>query len=151
MTVGFLFTSLTHNSMIDKIRKIMNNEYELTQEEIKLEDKIWHYHIIHCWGIDTEAVPKETSAEAKRKQKEYNHNYYVTHRKQSTKVLDMSPDSVRRRATVAKYRSRLCEYEGEKIKYSTLMARLHNKLGFSWPDAKKIADEHLVKDNEQLN
>ena len=134
--------------MIEKIRKILKNEYELNQDEIKLEDKIWHNWICACWGIDTELEPTEEEAEAKRKQKEYNHNYYVTHRKRSTKVLDMSPEMVKRRASMAKLRSRLCEYEGEKIKYSTLMARLHNKMGYSWPDAKKIADEHIVEEDE---
>lgn len=132
--------------MIEKIHKILKNEYELTQEEIKLEDKIWHEWICACWGIDTEEEPTETEAEAKRKQKEYNHNYYVTHKKRSTKVLDMSPEMVKRRASMAKLRSRICEYEGEKIKYSTLMARLHNNMGYSWPAAKKIADEHIVKE-----
>lgn len=134
--------------MIEKIRKILKNEYELTQEEIKLEDKIWHEYICHCWGIDTEEEPTETEAEAKRKQKEYNHNYYVTHKKRSTKVLDMSPEMVKRRAAMAKLRSRICEYEGEKIRYSTLMARLHNKMGYDWPSAKKIADEHIIKNDE---
>ena len=133
--------------MTDKIRKILKNDYELTQEEIALEDKIWHEWICACWGIDTEAEPTESEVEAKRKQKEYNHNYYVTHRKRSTKVLDMNPESVKRRAAMAKLRSRICEYEGEKIKYSTLMARLHNKMGYSWADSKKIADEHIVKDD----
>ena len=133
--------------MTEKIRKILKNDYELTQEEIELEDKIWHEWICACWGIDTEAEPTESEVEAKRKQKEYNHNYYVTHRKRSTKVLDMNPESVKRRAAMAKLRSRICEYEGEKIKYSTLMARLHNKMGYSWADAKKIADEHIVKDD----
>lgn len=134
--------------MINKICKILKNEYELTQEEIELEDKIWYERVCYCWGIDTELEPTEEEAEAKRKQKEYNHNYYVTHRKRSTKVLDMSPEMVKRRASMAKLRSRICEYEGEKIKYSTLMARFHNKMGYSWADSKKIADEHIVKDDE---
>lgn len=134
--------------MIEKIRKILKNEYELTQEETELEDKIWHEWICACWGIDTESEPTESEAEAKRKRKEYNHNYYVTHRKRSSKVLDMHPDKVKRRAAMAKLRSRLCEYEGEKIKYSTLMSRLHNLLGYSWADSKKIADEHIVKEDE---
>lgn len=134
--------------MTDKIRRILNNNYSLTQEEIELEDKIWSNRIIYCWGIDTELEPTEEESEAKRKMAEYQHEYYVTHRKKpSTKVMDTSDRAVKGRATMAKLRSRLCLYEGETIKYSTLQARLHNKLGYSWPDAKKIADECIIKED----
>lgn len=142
-------TSLTNlKSMIDKIRGILNNTYSLTQEEIELEDKIWHERIVLLWAIDTEVEPTEEESEAKKKMAEYQHEYYVTHRKkQSTKVMDMSERAVKGRANMAKLRSRLCIYEGEQLKYSTLQARLHNKLGYSWPDAKKIADECIIKED----
>lgn len=130
--------------MIDKINGILNNTYELTQEEIALEDKIWSDRIIQCFGIDTEVEPTEKEAEAKRKFKAYQHEYYITHRKKSTKVMDMSDISIKRRASMAKLRNRLCEYDGEQIKYGTLLQRLHNKLGYSFPDAKKIADKYLI-------
>lgn len=133
--------------MIDKIREILNNKYELSKEEIELEDKIWHERIVLLWAIDTEVEPTEEESEAKKKMAEYQHEYYVAHRKkQSTKVMDMSERAVKGRANMAKLRSRLCIYEGEQLKYSTLQARLHNKLGYSWADAKIIADEHLVKE-----
>lgn len=78
---------------------------------------------------------------------EYQHEYYVTHRKkQSTKVMDMSDRAIKSRASMSKLRNRLCLYEGETIKHGTLMARMHNKLGYSWPEAKKIADEALIKE-----
>lgn len=132
--------------MIDKIRGILNNTYNLTQEEIDLEDKIWHNMIVHCWGIDTEAEPTEKEDAAKRKQKEYMHEYYITHRKkQTTKIMDMSERAIKSRATMAKFRNRLCSYEGEKIKYGTLLMRLHNKMGYSFHDAKLIADECIIK------
>lgn len=133
--------------MIDKIRRILNNTYELSQDEIELEDKIWHNMIVHHWGIDVEAEPTEEQSEAKRKQKEYMHEYYITHRKkQSTKIMDMSARAIKSRATMAKFRNRLCSYENEIVKYGTLMARMHNKMGFSWSDSKKIADENLINE-----
>lgn len=120
---------------------------ELTQEEIELEDELWHQRILDLWGIDTEVEPTEEESVVKKKMAEYQHEYYVTHRKkQSTKVMDMSDRAVKGRASMAKLRSRLCIYEGEQLKYSTLQARLHNKLGYSWADAKIIADEHLIKE-----
>lgn len=132
--------------MTDKIRGILNNTYELSQKEIDIEEKIWSDRIVYCWGIDTELAPTEEQTEAKRKQKEYMHEYYITHRKKSTKVLIMTDTAIKNRATMAKLRNRLCLYEGETVKYGTLMARLHNKLGYSWPDSKKIADESLIKE-----
>ena len=131
--------------MLDKIHEILKNTYNLTQDEIKLEDKLWHNRIVYCWGIDAESEPTESEAEAKRRQKEYQHEYYITHRKKSTKVLIMSDTAIKNRATMTKLRNRLCLYEDETVKYGTLMARMHNKLGYSWPDSKKIADEHLIK------
>ena len=130
---------------MDKIRAIFHNKYELSEDEIQREDEIWHNRIVLLWGIDTEVEPTEEQEEAKKKMAEYQHEYYVTHRKkQSTKVMDMSDRAVKGRANMAKLRSRLCLYEGETIKYSTLQARLHNKLGYSWKDAKLIADEALI-------
>ena len=117
---------------------------ELTEEETKLEDNIWHNRIIQCWGIDTEVEPTGDVLDAKRKMKEYQHEYYITHRKKSTKVLKMDKTNIKNRATMTKLRNRLCSYEGETIKHGTLMARFHNKLGYSWPDAKKMADEALI-------
>lgn len=134
--------------MIDKVRGILNNRYELSQEEIEKEDQLWHDRIMLLWEIDTEVEPTEEESEAKKKMAEYQHEYYITHRKKpSTKVIDMSDRAVKGRATMAKLRSRLCLYEGEEVKYGTLQARLHNKLGYSWPDAKKIADESLIKED----
>lgn len=133
---------------IDKILGILNNKYSLTQDEIEKEDLIWHERAIYCWGIDTEAEPTEEEASAKQKFKEYQHNYYVSHRKKkSNKVMDMSERAIKGRASMAKLRSRICEYEGEQIKYGTLVARLHNKLGYSFHDAKLIADEALIKED----
>lgn len=133
---------------IDKIRGILNNTYSLTEEEIEKEDIIWHTRIIQCWGIDTEAEPSEKEAEAKRKFKEYQHEYYITHRKKSnTKIMDMSDRAIKSRASMSKLRNRKCLYEDEQIKYGTLVARLHNKLGYSFHDAKLIADEALIKED----
>lgn len=132
---------------VDKIREILNNTYSLTEEEIEKEDIIWHERIVYCWGIDTEVEPTESEEEAKKKQKEYQHEYYVTHRKKQTaKIMDMSERGIKARASMSKLRNRLCLYEGETIKHGTLIMRLHNKLGFSFPDAKLIADEHLIKE-----
>lgn len=133
--------------MIDKIRGILKNTYNLTQDEIKLENKLWHNRIVYCWGIDTEAEPTEKENTAKQRQKEYQHEYYITHKKKSTKVLIMTDTAIKNRATMTKLRNRICLYEGEEVKYGTLMARMHNKLGYSWPDAKKIADEALIKED----
>ena len=136
------------NNMIDKIRKIIKGIYELTHEEIEKEDQLWHDRIVLLWAIDTEVEPTEEQSEAKKKMAEYQHEYYVTHRKkQSTKVMDMSDRAVNNRASMTKYRSRLCLYEGETVKYGTLLARIHNKLGYSWADAKKIADECIIKED----
>jgi len=131
--------------MIDKIYGIIRGTYSLTQEEIDLEDKIWHNMIVHYWGIDAESEPTKSESEAKQKLAEYNHQYYITHRKKPKKEVIMTETAIKNRATMTKLRNRLCLYEGEEVKYGTLMARMHNKLGYSWPDAKKIADEHLLK------
>jgi hypothetical protein len=133
---------------VDKLKGIIKGTYELTQDEVELEDKIWHDRIAYCWGIDTDLVPTEEESEAKKKQAEYMHNYYITRRKkQSTKIMDMSDTAIKRRASMSKLRNRLCLYEGEQLKYGTLQARLHNQLGYSWPDAKKICDEALIKED----
>lgn len=133
--------------MIDKIRAIIKGTYELTQEEIGLEEKIWSDRVTYCWGIDTELAPTEDQSEAKKRQKDYMHNYYITHRKkQTTKIMDMSARAIKSRATMAKFRNRICVYEGEQLKYGTLLMRLHNKLGYSFHDAKLIADKCIVKD-----
>jgi hypothetical protein len=133
---------------VDKLRGIIKGTYELTRDEVELEDKIWHDRISYCWGIDTDLVPTEEESEAKKKQAEYMHNYYITRRKkQSTKIMDMSDTAIKRRASMSKLRNRLCLYEGEQLKYGTLQARLHNQLGYSWPDAKKICDEALIKED----
>lgn len=149
-----------------RIRDIIKGLYELTHEEIELEDKLWHDRIVQCWRIDVEAArgsqasgadsgsgagagagaDSGSGAEAKRKQKEYQHQYYITHRKQSNKIVDMSERAVKNRATMTKFRNRLCLYEGETVKYGTLLARLHNKLGYSFHDAKIIADDCLIKE-----
>ena len=132
--------------MIDKIRGILNNTYNLSQEEIDLEEKIWSNRVTYCWGIDTELEPTEEQSAAKLKQKEYMHEYYITHRKKQTnKVMDMSERAIKSRATMAKFRNRICEYEGEQLKYGTLLMRLHNKMGYSFHDAKLIADECIIK------
>ncbi len=134
--------------MIDKIIDIIRGKYELSAEEIEKEDQLWHDRIVLLWDIDTELVPTEEQSEAKRKQAEYQHEYYITHRKkQTTKVMDMSERAIKARSSMAKLRSRICLYEGEQLKYGTLQARLHNKLGYSWADAKKIADEALIKED----
>lgn len=130
------------------ISDIIKGVYELTRDEIELEDKLWHDRIVQCWGIDSESELTESAAEIKQRQKEYQHEYYITHRKkQSTKVLIMTDTAIKNRATMTKLRNRLCLYEGEKVKYGTLMARVHNKLGYSWPEAKKIADECIIKED----
>lgn len=130
------------------ISDIIKGVYELTRDEIELEDKLWHDRIVQCWGIDAESEPTESAAEIKQRQKEYQHEYYITHRKkQSTKVLIMTDTAIKNRATMTKLRNRLCSYEGEEVKYGTLMARMHNKLGYSWPEAKKIADECIIKED----
>lgn len=133
---------------VDKLKGIIKGTYELTQDEVELEDKIWKDRVIYCWGVDTEAEPTEEEAIAKQKFKEYQHNYYVSHRKKkSNKVIDMSERAIKGRASMSKLRNRLCLYEGEQLKYGTLQARLHNQLGYSWPDAKKICDEALIKED----
>lgn len=134
--------------MIDKIRRILNNNYSLTQDEVELEDKIWSDRVVHCWGIDTDLVPTEEESEAKKKLAEYQHEYYITHRKKpSTKSIDMSERAIKARASMSKLRNRLCLYDGETLKYGTLQARLHNQMGYAWPDAKKICDEALIKED----
>lgn len=130
--------------MIDKIRAIIKGKYKLSHEEIELEDEVWKNRIVYCWEIDNESPLSE---EAKKKMAEYQHEYYVTHRKkQTTKIMDMSDRAVKGRATMSKLRNRMCLYENETVKYGTLIMRLHNKLGFSFHDAKLIADEALIKE-----
>lgn len=145
-TISTSFTNFKY--MIDKIRGILNNTYILTQEEIEKEDQLWHDRIVLLWEIDTEVEPTEEQSEAKKKMAEYQHEYYITHRKKpSTKVIDMSDRAVKSRASMSKLRNRICVYEHEQLKYGTLQARLHNKLGYSWADAKKIADECIIKED----
>ena len=133
---------------VDKLKGIIKGTYELTQDEVELEDKIWHDRISYCWGIDTDLVPTEEESEAKKKQAEYQHEYYITHRKKpSTKSIDMSERAIKARASMSKLRNRICLYEGEQLKYGTLQARLHNQMGYSWADAKKICDEALIKED----
>lgn len=129
----------------ERIKAILAGQFEFSKEEKEKEDNIWHSQIIALWGIDTEAEPTEEEADAKRKLAEYQHQYYIEHRKPSTKVMDMSERAIKGRASMAKLRNRLCLYENEQVKYGTLIARMHNQWGYSWADAKKIADEHLLE------
>ena len=132
-----------------KLKAILAGKFEFSKEEKEKEDIIWHNRIVQCWNIDTEVEPTESEAQAKKKQAEYQHEYYITHRKKpSTKVMDMSDRSVKARASMSKLRNRLCLYDGETLKYGTLQARLHNKLGYSWPDAKIIAEGCIIKEKE---
>ena len=132
--------------MIDKIRKIIAGQYNLTPEELELEDNLRHERIVQCWAIDVEVEPTEEQSEAKKRQKDYMHQYYITHRKKQTiKIMDMSSRAIKSRATMAKFRNRLCSYEGEQLKYGTLLMRLHNKIGYSFHDAKLIADKCIIK------
>lgn len=147
MYKNFLGNTNFNIMTIEKIKAILRNKYELTEEELAFEREIWHIRIVNCWGIDTESEPTEEESEAKRKQAEYMHNYYVTHRKKKeTRALNSSKNAIRSRATMSKLRSRKCLYEGKQVSYGTLMARLHNKMGYSWPDSRKIALESLVDD-----
>ena len=117
---------------------------ELTEREKQMEDEIWHQRILDLWGIDTDMEPTEDLLDAKRKMSEYQHKYYIEHRQKSVKVLKMDKVNIKNRVTQSRLRNRPCLYEGETIKHGTLMARLHNKLGYSWPDAKIIADQSLI-------
>lgn len=133
----------------ERLKAILDGKFEFSKDEKEKEDTIWHNRIVQCWDIDTEAEPTEEEAEAKKKFKEYQHEYYITHRKKpSTKTKNMSKRAIKGRESMAKLRNRLCLYEGEQIKYGTLQARLHNKLGYSWSDAKIIADDCIIKETE---
>ena len=51
--------------------------------------------------------------------------------------------SVELRERVKKFNSKPCIYEGEEIKYGTLVSRLHNKKGISFHDANIEAKKYL--------
>lgn len=120
---------------------------ELTYEEKRLEDKLWHERIQYLWTKDEEDLT-EDQEEVKKRLAEYNHWYYENVRKKNhppkNKEKDMSEAAVRTRKWQENNRNRLCSYLGETVKWGTLMARFHNKYGYSWPDAKKMADESLI-------
>ena len=131
--------------MIDKIRKRrLKKLVDFARSESPFYKKL--YENIGSWAIDVEVEPTEEQSEAKKRQKDYMHQYYITHRKKQTiKIMDMSSRAIKSRATMAKFRNRLCSYEGEQLKYGTLLMRLHNKIGYSFHDAKLIADKCIIK------
>jgi len=133
-----------------RLKAILTGKFEFSKEEIELENNIWHNRIIQCWNIDTEAEPTEEENTAKQKFKEYQHEYYITHRKKpSTKTIDMSERGIKARASMSKLRNRECLYENEIVKYGTLVARMHNQMGYSYHDAKIIADNCLIKESKE--
>jgi hypothetical protein len=84
----------------------------------------------------------KNNEEFKRKQKEYMQRYYREVRCGGKPPRERTT-SVELRERVKKFNSKLCIYEGEEIKYGTLVSRLHNKKGLSFHDANIEAKKYL--------
>ena len=80
--------------------------------------------------------------EFKKKQKEYMARYYREVRC-GGKPPKENKTSVEVRARVSKFNNKPCIYEGEEIRFNTLVMRFHKKQGMSFHDANIEAKKYL--------
>jgi len=134
----------------ERLKLILAGKFEFSKEE---KEKIYKINSLEDEVAETEVQDKyaaqkkyfqkmKNDEEFKRKQKEYMARYYREKRCGGKPPRERTT-SVELRERVKKFNSKLCIYEGEEIKYGTLVSRLHNKKGMSFHDANIEAKKYL--------
>ena len=134
----------------ERLKLILAGKFEFSREE---KEKIYKINSLGDELEETEVQDKYASQkkyfekmkndeEFKRKQKEYMARYYREKRCGGKPPRERTT-SVELRERVKKFNSKPCIYEGEEIKYGTLVSRLHNKKGMSFHDANILAKKYL--------
>ena len=134
----------------ERLKLILAGKFEFSKEE---KEKIYKINSLEDEVNETEAQDKyaaqkkyfekmKNNEEFKRKQREYMARYYREKRCGGKPPRERTT-SVELRERVKKFNSKLCIYEGEEIKYGTLVSRLHNKKGISFHDANILAKKYL--------
>ena len=134
----------------ERLKLILAGKFEFSREE---KEKIYKINSLGDELEETEVQDKYASQkkylqkmknneEFKQKQKEYMQRYYREVRCGGKPPRERTT-SVEVRERVKKFNSRLCIYEGKKIKYGTLVSKLHNKEGMSFHDANIEAKKYL--------
>lgn len=134
----------------ERLKLILAGKFEFSKEE---KEKIYKINSLGDELEETEVQDKyaaqkkyfqkmKNDEEFKRKQREYMARYYREKRCGGKPPRERTT-SVELRERVKKFNSKLCIYEGEEIKYGTLVSRLHNKKGMSFHDANILAKKYL--------
>ena len=137
----------------ERLRLIIAGKFEFSKEE---KEKIYKINSLYddLDDVDETEIQDKYAAqkkyfqkmkndeEFKRKQREYMARYYREKRCGGKPPRERTT-SVELRERVKKFNSKLCIYEGEEIKYGTLVSRLHNKKGMSFHDANIEAKKYL--------
>lgn len=134
----------------ERLKLILAGKFEFSKEE---KEKIYKINSLEDEVAETEVQDKyaaqkkyfqkmKNDEEFKRKQREYMARYYREKRCGGKPPRERTT-SVELRERVKKFNSKLCIYEGEEIKYGTLVSRLHNKKGMSFHDANILAKKYL--------
>jgi hypothetical protein len=139
-----------------KLKLILAGQFEFTKQEREELFRLWS--IENTEDIDSPSTnsrynaqkryydKKKDDEEFRKKQKEYMARYYREKRCGGKPPRERTT-SVELRERVKKFNSKLCIYEGEEIKYGTLVSRLHNKKGMSFHDANIEAKKYLKEQN----
>lgn len=134
----------------ERLKLILAGKFEFSKEE---KEKIYKINSLEDGVDETEVQDKyaaqkkyfqkmKNDEEFKRKQREYMARYYREKRCGGKPPRERTT-SVELRERVKKFNSKPCIYEGEEIKYGTLVSRLHNKKGLSFHDANIEAKKYL--------
>jgi len=131
-----------------KLKLIMAGKFEFSKKEKEELFKLWSLENTDEKLSDKYDAQKryydkvKDTEEFKKKQKEYMARYYREVRcgGKPPKENKTSPEV---RARVSKFNNKPCIYEGEEIRFNTLVMRFHKKQGMSFHDANIEAKKYL--------
>ena len=142
-----------------KILGIIEGTYKLSRKEKALERFLWERNYYEEDNtpanigefITDKSVykvnPQETEQEKKERLKKYNREY---HREYYRRMLakNYNPNHARTdekaKARTKKYNSKICDYNGEEVRFNTLIQRLYRVYG-NYHDATEEAKKYLRK------
>ena len=122
------------------IQGILDGTYTIPQEDINLENRLWERF------YDAEKLElTEDEKDKIEKYKEYQRNYhreYYRRKLSKGKKPQQQTTPAGTKSRVKKYNSKVCIYQGQELKFGTLVQRLFKIYG-SYPQATKKAKEFL--------
>ena len=123
-----------------KIQGIISGTYTMPEEDINLENRLWDRF------YDAEKLELTEDELSKiEKYKEYQRNYhreYYRRKLSKGKKPQQQTTPAGTKSRVKKYNSKVCIYQGQEVKFGTLVQRLFKLYG-SYPEATKKAKEFL--------